>query len=142
MNLHCVLFCFWKLIRFFLQVFVRLKDIKTQRSKILCFARDHCFFHQASSKANSPSSLCPPKTKASTQNLQTHPPLPGAFLGRHLALTTGSLRPKSGRYIDPATSIHPILNLFKLLALFLLGLCPVCLQKQIVIPFCKRELHV
>ncbi len=33
-----------------------------------------------------------------------------------LALNTGSLRPKIGGYTVPATSIHPILNPFKLLA--------------------------
>jgi hypothetical protein len=43
--------------RFFLQVIVRLKDVKTQRSKILCFARDlgsfvrSLFFDRASSKS-------------------------------------------------------------------------------------------
>jgi len=47
-----------------------------------------------------------------------------------LALPTWSLRPKIGGYTVPATSIHPILNPFKLLVEFVLGRCPVCLQKE------------
>jgi len=67
---------------------------------------------------------CPPKIfKPTLHSL-------GSFWLGTLALTTGSLRPKIGGYTVPATSIHPILNLFKLLAQFVLGHCPICLQKE------------
>jgi hypothetical protein len=86
-----------------------------QRSSHVLFA--HFFFNQASSKANSLSSLRfvhqrlkrPPKIfKPTLHSL-------GRFWLGTLALTTGSLRPIIGGKF-PATSIHPILNPFKLLA--------------------------
>ena len=95
-----------------------------QRSCVLPFSRDHlsllyahCFFDPASSKANSPSSLRfvhqrlkrPPKIFKPTLHSLGH------FWSGTLALTTGSLTPKIGEYTVPATSIHPILNPFKLL---------------------------
>ena len=75
----------------------------------------HCFFNRASSKANSPSLLLRPSTtKASTQNLQTHPPLPRAFLVRHSSLKYREFKTENWR-VHPTTSIHPILNPFRLL---------------------------
>ena len=46
-------------------------------------------------KANSLSSLCWPKTQVSTQNLQTHPPLPMAFLVRHSSLNYREFKTKN-----------------------------------------------
>jgi len=101
------------------------RNTQIQRLCVSPFSRDHlaplyahCFFDRASSKANSPSSLRfvhqrlkhPPKIfKPTLHSL-------GRFWLGTLALTTGSLRPKIGGYTVPTTSIHPILNPFKLLA--------------------------
>jgi hypothetical protein len=56
-------------------------------SESFVFLYAHCFFKHRL-KANSLSSLCRPKptTNASTQNLQTHPPIPRAVLVRHSSL--------------------------------------------------------
>ena len=75
------------------------------------------FFDRASSKSqfNIIASLCPSTTKASTQNHQTHPPLPRAFLVRHSSLNYREFKTENWQ-VHPTTSIHPILNPFKLLA--------------------------
>jgi hypothetical protein len=45
-------------------------------------------------------SLCPSTTKASTQNLQTHPPLPRAFLVRHSSLNYREFKTDNWRVIS------------------------------------------
>jgi hypothetical protein len=44
--------------------------------------------------------LCPSTTKASTQNLQTHPPLPRAFLVRHSSLNYREFKTDNWRVIS------------------------------------------
>jgi hypothetical protein len=105
---------------FFLQVIVRLKDVKTQRSKILCFVRDLCFYLR-SLCFNWSSPKKPIHHHRFVDQRLKHPPKifkptlrSLVFWLGTLALTTGSLRLKIGGCIVFATSIHSILNPFKL----------------------------
>ena len=137
-----------KLRTFLLQDTVKTKDTGTKRSKIMCFARDPhssaCslfFFYRASSKADSPSLLRPPKTNASTQNLQTHPPLPRAFLVRNSSLNYREFKTKNwqehiSRHFH-SSHLKPIQTTSIIRTRMLSNL----FAKRIVIPFCKRELH-
>ena len=123
----------------------RTSEYTDQRScvspEIVTLLYAHCFFDRASSKANSPSSLRPPKTKASTQNLQTHPPLSRAFLVRHSSLNYREFKTEnwwvhSSRHLY-SSHLKPIHTSSVICTRTLSNL----FAKRIVIPFCKRELH-
>ena len=67
----------------------KFQNLVFRQIEIVTLLYAHCSFDPASSKANSPSSLGRPNTKASTQNnLQTHPPLPRALLVRLFILSS------------------------------------------------------
>jgi hypothetical protein len=129
-----------------------IERIGTHRSKdrvfrlsleIILRAVCSLFFDQASSKSQFTiiPLLCPSTTKASTQHLQTHPPLPRAFLVRHSSLNYREFKTDklAGTYFPSLHSSHlkPIQTTSAIPTRTLSNL----FAKRIVIPFCTRELH-
>jgi len=125
------------------------RNTQIQRSCVSPFFIDHLFstcslfFWPSIIKANSTiiALLCQSTTKASTKNLQNHPPLPRAFLVRHSSLhyrefNTDNWREHISRHFH-SSHLKPIETTNVIRTRTLSNLC----AKRIVIPFHKRELH-